>query len=207
MTKAGGREYSRVVAKFLKSAAMAMETRSTASNSTPVVLRGDVKPPKYGDEYSEDASREFYSRYVEYEQRVKHANAGGAVQHQLLSMAELIPGHVQRVFARVEHKSTSITAKKLADAVKKHAGHVAGAEVVLSKASAAVAKAVAMHTSGSCMLARVEPIMSNLEKFFASHPNVEAIYRNEKGEYHPGPAEVISNALVDGLTPAKFGKR
>ena len=75
----------------------------------PIVLREDTKPPRYGENYSEDASRVFYSQYLEYKKRVEHANAGGTVQRQLASMAELIPGHVQRGFARKEHQAMSIT--------------------------------------------------------------------------------------------------
>ena len=43
----------------------------------------------------------------------------------------------------------------------------------LSEASAAVAKAVAMEKKGKTLLERVEPIMSNLEKLFDNHPNIE----------------------------------
>ena len=44
-------------------------------------------------------------------------------------------------------------------------GHGEGAEVDLSEASAAVAKAVAMDSTGKTLLEKVEPIMSNLESF------------------------------------------
>ena len=100
----------------------------------------------------------------------------------------------------------SITPEQLAAAVEKHPGHVAGAEVVLTEASAAVAKAVTMNELGGNLLARVEKIQSNLEKFFATKQNVEAVYRNETGAYLPGPAEVITKAMVDGITTAKFRK-
>ena len=63
-------------------------------------------------------------------------------------MAELIPSHVQKVFARVYHESRTITPTQLEVAVESHAGHGEGAEVELSAASAAVAKAVAMDTRG-----------------------------------------------------------
>ena len=66
----------------------------------------------------------------------------------------------------------------------------------LSAASAAVAKAVAMDTRGETLLERVEPILSNLEKFFANNPNFETD--------HPGSAEIITKALVEGLAPKKF---
>ena len=44
-----------------------------------------------------------------------------------------------------------------------------------SAASAAVAKAVTMDTRGESLLERVEPILSNLEKFFANTPNFETV--------------------------------
>ena len=54
--------------------------------------------------------------------------------------------------------------------VESHAGHGEGAEVELSAASAAMAKAVAMDTRGKTLLERVEPILSNLEKFSPTTP-------------------------------------
>ena len=57
--------------------------------------------------------------------------------------------------------------------VESHPGHGEGAGVELSAASAAVAKAVAMDARGKTLLERVEPILSNLEKFFANNPNFE----------------------------------
>ena len=68
---------------------------------TPVVLREDTRPPAYGDKYSEGASRTFYTKYTEYKKRVAHANAGGAIQREVVSMAERIASHVQKGFARV----------------------------------------------------------------------------------------------------------
>ena len=70
----------------------------TRSNVTPVVLREDTRPPAYGDKYFEGASRTFYSRYREYKKRVEHANAGGAIQREVVSMTELIPSHVKKTF-------------------------------------------------------------------------------------------------------------
>ncbi len=174
------------------------------SSVTPVVLREDTRPPAYGDRYSESASRTFYTKYAEYKKRVAHANARGAVQRQVGSMAELIPSHVQRVFARVYQESRNISPAQLVAAVKSHAGHDAGADVELSAASAAVAKAVAMDSRGKTFLERVEPIMSNLEKFFGENPNFEAVYRSSEGEYLPDPAEIVTKALVEGLSPEKF---
>ena len=69
----------------------------TRLNVTPVVFREDTRPPAYGDRYSEGASRTFYTKYTEHKKRVAHANAGGAIQREVVSMAELIPSHVQKV--------------------------------------------------------------------------------------------------------------
>ena len=175
-----------------------------AASVTPVVLQNDTKAPYYGEKYSETASRTFYTRYVEYKKRVAHANTGGAVQRELAPMAQLIPNHVQRVFARVFKHTHPISPENLVAAVKKHAGHEAGADVDLSAASAAVAKAVIMDRKGKTMLERVEPILSGLEYFFAENPNFEAVYRSPDGSYIRGPAEIITKALVDGLAPDKF---
>ena len=61
-----------------------------------------------------------------------------------------------------------------------------------------------MDTRGKTLLERVEPILSNLEKFFANNPNFETVYRDSDGKYHPGPAEIITNALVEELAPETF---
>ena len=78
--------------------------------------------------------------YTEYEKRVAHANAGGAIQREVVSMAELIPSHVQKGFTRVYLESRIIAPMQLVVAVESHAGHGEGAEVVLSAASVAVAR-------------------------------------------------------------------
>ena len=85
----------------------------TRSNVTPMVLREDTQPPAYGDKYSEGVSRTFYTYYTAYKKRVAHGNAGGATQREVVSMAELIPSHVQKVFARVYHESRSISPTQL----------------------------------------------------------------------------------------------
>ena len=121
-------------------------------------------------------------------------------------MAELIPSHVQKVVARVYHESRTIAQTQLVVAVESHAGHGEGAEVELSAESAAVAKAVAMDTRGKTLLEIVEPILSNLEKFFANNPNFETVYRDSDGKWHPGPAEIIMTSLVEGLATEKFGR-
>ena len=51
---------------------------------------------------------------------------------------------------------------------------------------------------------RVEPILFNLEKFFANNPNFDTVYGGSDGKYNPGPAEKITKALVEGLAPETF---
>ena len=98
-------------------------------------------------------------------------------------MEELIPSHVQKVFARVYHESRTITLTQLEVAVESHAGHGEGAEVELSAASAAVAKAVAMDTRGKTLLERVERQKHpcNMWKNVLSAQMLEVYMRNRKG--------------------------
>ena len=100
-------------------------------------------------------------------------------------LQELIPSHVQKVFARVYHESRNTTPTQLVVVVESHAGHDEGAEVELSAASAAVSKAVAMDNKGKTLLERVESIMSNLEKLFDNYPNFETVYRASEGNIIP----------------------
>ena len=88
---------------------------------TPVILLEDTRPPAYGDNYSEGASKTFYTKYMEYKKRVAQAHAGSAIQHEVVSMAELIPSHVQKGFARVYDESRTITPTQLEVAVESHA--------------------------------------------------------------------------------------
>ena len=76
--------------------------------------------------------------------------------------------------------------------------------VDLTEVSSAVAKAVAMDKRGKTMLERVEPILSNLEALFAENPNIAQIYRDSEGTFHPGPAAVVTKAMVEGLRQDKF---
>ena len=97
---------------------------------TPVVLREDKRLPAYGDKYSEGASRTFYTKCTEYKKRVAHANTGGAIQREVVSMAELIPSHVQKMFACVYHESRTISSTQLVLAVESHAGHGEGLSLI-----------------------------------------------------------------------------
>ena len=48
---------------------------------------------------------------------------------------------------------------------------------------------------------RVMHVSSVLEKYFCENPDVDALYRASNGDYVPGPAESVSIALVDGISP------
>ena len=134
---------------------------------TPIVLREELRPPSYGALYSEQAaSRSFYKKYSDYKRWFELANMGGAVTYPVVSMTQLVPTHLHRVFARKFHDKNTITPLQLAAAIQKHAGYAAGAEVQLTEASAAVAKAVGMNQKGKTLLEKVEPIMGNLEVSF-----------------------------------------
>ena len=89
--------YCAICGKQVVRLPIAVMATGTTSNVTPVVLREDMRPPAYGDKYSEGASRTFYTTYTENKKRVAHANAGGAIQREVVSMAELIPSNVQNV--------------------------------------------------------------------------------------------------------------
>ena len=75
-----------------------------------------------------------------------------------------------RTFLLACTMNCTITRTQIVVAVENYAGHREGAEVELFAASAAVAKAVAMDTRGNTLLERMEPILSNLEKFSPTTP-------------------------------------
>ena len=90
-----------------------MIATGTRSNVTPVVLREDTRPPAYGDKYFEGASRTFYINDTEYTKRVEHANAGGTIQREVVSIAELIPSHVQNVLLACTMNRTQVLLRSL----------------------------------------------------------------------------------------------
>ena len=55
----------------------------------------------------------FYIRYTEYKKRVAHANAGGAIQREVVSIAELIPSHVQNVLLACTMNRTQVLLRSL----------------------------------------------------------------------------------------------
>ena len=85
--------------------------------ATPVVMGEQLDPPKYGELWSEAASRVFFAPYREYEQRVKFANAEGVLRRQLMCVSQLIPVYVQRCFARHYYQRQVLTAEELLNAL------------------------------------------------------------------------------------------
>ena len=56
-----------------------LEMPNTVEAAT--VLREELRPPQYGAQFSEDASRTFNTKYLKYKRRVERANLGGAVKY------------------------------------------------------------------------------------------------------------------------------
>ena len=163
-----------------------------------------LDPPKYGELWSEAASRVFFASYREYEQRVKFANAEGVVRRQLMSVSQLIPVYVQRCFVQHYYQRKVLTAEELMNALKQHAGYSTdGGE----KAATEIRRVAKMQPGGGTVKDRVMRVSSALEKYFCENPEVDALYRASNGEYLPGPAESVPIALVDGVSPSDFRNR
>ena len=176
--------------------------------TTPVVMGEQLDPPKYGESWSEAASRVFFASYREYEQRVKFANAEGVVRRQLMGVSQLIPVYVQRCFAQHYYQRHILTAEELLNALKQHAGYnTAVGQMVRERAATEIRRVAKMQPGGGTVKDRVMHVSSALEKYFCDNPEVDALYRASNGEYLPGPAESVSIALVDGISPADFRNR
>ena len=61
--------------------------------------------------------------------------------------------------------------------------------------------AVVLSKIGLCMSARLS------KNILCENAEVDALYRASNGEYLPGPAESVSIALVDGISPSYFRNR
>ena len=86
---------------------------TTAVVEAATVLRKELRPPQYGTQFSEDASRTFYTKYLEHKRRLERANVGGAVKYQLVSMSQLVEMPVQKMLARRFFNRGSITQQQL----------------------------------------------------------------------------------------------
>ena len=75
------------------------------------------------------------------------------------------------------------------------------------RAATAIRRVAKMQPGGGTVKDRVMHVSSALEKYFCENPEVDALYRASNGEYLPGPAESVSIALVDGISPSDFCNR
>ena len=82
---------------------------TTAVVEAFTVLREELRPPKYGTQLNEDASRTFYTKYLEYKRRVERANLGSAVKYQLVSMSKLVNMPAQERLAWRFFNKSSVT--------------------------------------------------------------------------------------------------
>ncbi|CAN0205658.1 unnamed protein product, partial [Scytosiphon promiscuus] len=95
--------------------------------ATPVVIGEQLNPPRYGDSWSEEASRIFLAAFLEYEKRVTDANAEGVVRRQVMGVSQLIPLFVQRCFGQHFYGRREVTNEELFTALKDHAGYTTAA--------------------------------------------------------------------------------
>ena len=101
-----------------------------------------------------------------------------------------------------------LTAEELLNALKQHAGYgIAGGQMVRKRAATDIRRVAKMQPGGGTVKDRVMPVSSALEKYFCDNPNVDALYRASNGKYLPGPAESVSIAPVDGISPSDFRNR
>ena len=150
--------------------------------ATPVVMGEQLDPPKYGELWSEAASRVFFASYREYEQRVKFANAEGVVRRQLMGVSQLIPVCVQRCFARHYYQRQVLTAEELLNALKQRAGcNTAVGQMVRERAATEIHRVAKMQPGGGTVKDRVLHVSSALERYFCENPEVDALYRASNG--------------------------
>ena len=181
------------------------ESRETA---TPVVMGEKLDPPKYGEKWNEEASRVFFAAYREYKERVEFANAQQVVRSPLMGVNQLIPVFVQRCFGQHYYQRRKISGEELMIALQQHAGYsTTGGEMLREQAAADIRRVTRMPTEQKNVKDRIMTVISSLEKYFSENPSSEALYRAENGEYLPGPAEKVSVALIDGISPPEFRAR
>lgn len=174
--------------------------------STPLVVGESLTPPKYGEVWTEEASRVFFAAYLDYEERLQLANDQGIVQHSKVSMGQLIPNYIHRCFEGFYKYQTAMSAEELLDAVKQHAGYTTTSNKFdTTRAAADLRRVLAMKQGGEISVKdRAMMVASAMEKYFAENHAVHAMYRAQDRSWLPGPAESVSMALVDGLWPSSF---
>ena len=117
--------------------------------ATPV-MGEQLDPPKYGELWSEAASRVFFASYREYEQHVKFANAEGVVRRQLcMGVSQHIPVYAQRCFAQHYYQRQVLTAEELLNALKQHAGYnTAVGQMVRERAATEIRRVAKVQPGG-----------------------------------------------------------
>ena len=78
--------------------------------------------------------------------------------------------------------------------------------MVRERAVTEIRRVAKMQPGGGTVKDRVMHVSSALEKYFCDNPEGD-VYRASNGEYLPGPAESVSIALVDGISPTDFRNR
>ena len=142
--------------------------------ATPVVMGEQLDPPKYGELWSEAASRVFFASYREHEQHVKFANAEGVVRRQLMSVSQLIPVYVQRSFAQHYYQRKVLNAEELLNALKQHAGYsTAGGQMVRERAATEIRRVAKIQPAGGTVKDRVIHVSSTLENNFFDYPEID----------------------------------
>ena len=116
--------------------------------------------------------------------------------------SQLIPAYVQRCLAQHYFQRQVMTADESLNTLKQHAGYsTAVGQMVLERAATEIRRVAKMQPGGGTVKDRVMHVSSTLEKYFCDNPEVDALYQASNGEYLPGPAESVSIALVDGISP------
>ena len=101
-----------------------------------------------------------------------------------------------------------LTAEELLNALKQHAVYsTAGGEMVRERAATEIRRLAKMQPRGGTVKDRVMHVSSALDKHFCENTEVDALYRARDGGYLPSPAESVSIALVDGISPSDFRNR
>lgn len=88
--------------------------------------------------------------------------------------------------------------------VQKHAGFIQGRNIPSDQLEDGVRRAAMMKSSGGTMLDQVEAVRVLLEDYFFNNPHAGARLRAHDGSCPAGPAVLVSECLVAGVTPPAF---
>ena len=85
------------------------------------VLQEELQPPDYLTQLNVDASKIFFTNYLEYKRRIERANVGGAEKYQLVPMSQLVIGNVRTTMAWRFFNKSSMTEPQLEWAIETNA--------------------------------------------------------------------------------------